>query len=94
MISKSETERACGAENCWRTKILSLINFCVSNFRHWVDRQKYFDAEDFQIYGTKIFRHKNFIQKSFNKISRFTVEHCILKDLRFVLCLNLMCGFS
>ena len=40
------------AENFWRTKILSRVNFRVFNFRRWVDRRKYFDAENFQIYGT------------------------------------------
>lgn len=48
MISERETEQACGgqgAENYRRTEVLSLINFCVSNFHRWVDRQNYFHAE-------------------------------------------------
>ena len=39
------------AEYFCRTKTSPRINFRVFNFRRWVDRRKYFDAENFQIYG-------------------------------------------
>ena len=54
MIAERETGRARGdqgAENYRRTKVLSIINFRVFNFRPWVDRGEYFATQIFQNYG-------------------------------------------